>query len=96
MDTVGLRQLKNSLSEYVSRVKAGASVLVTDRGQPVAELRPVASEARGGFRRLSMDDLVRSGLLTPGKPNHPKLYPPMSRVGRRSSAELLDEERGPR
>ena len=75
MDTVGLRELKNRLSEYVSRVKAGASVMVTDRGQPVAELRPVSAEDGGRLRRLSMEDLVRAGLLTPGKPNHPKLYP---------------------
>jgi hypothetical protein len=43
-----------------------------------------------------MEDLVLAGLLTPGKPNHPKLYPLMKRVGRRSSSELLDEERGTR
>lgn len=96
MDTVGLRELKNRLSEYVSRVRAGASVMVTDRGQPVAELRPVSVEERSRFRRLSMEDLVRAGLLTPGKPNHPKLYPLMTRLGRRSSSELLDEERGTR
>jgi prevent-host-death family protein len=96
MDTVGLRELKNRLSEYVSRVKAGASVMVTDRGQPVAELRPVSLENRGGLRRLSMEDLVRAGLLTLGKPNHPKLYPLMTSLGRRPSSELLDEERGTR
>ena len=96
MNSVGLRQLKNRLSEYVSQVKLGASIVVTDRGRPVAELRPVSAEARIPFRRFSMEDQVRAGLLTPGKPNHPKLYPLMKRVGRRSSSELLDEERGTR
>ncbi len=93
MDTVGLRELKNRLSEYVSRVKAGASLMVTDRGQPVAELRPVSREDRRRMRRVSLEDLVRAGLLTPGKPNNPKLYPLMTRLGHRSSSELLDEER---
>lgn len=91
-----MRELKNRLSEYVSRVKAGESVLVTDRGHTIAELRP-ASKTAGVVRsrKLSLADLERSGLLTPGKPNHRNLYPRMTKVlRRRSSAELLDEERG--
>ena len=96
MDAVGLRELKNRLSEYVNRVKAGQPLLVTDRGQPVAELRPISAVDHARLRRLSLDDLARTGLLTPGKPNHPRLYPLMKRIGRRSSSELLDQERGER
>jgi prevent-host-death family protein len=62
METVGLRELKNRLSEYVSRVKAGAYLMVMDRGQPVAELRPVSMEESGPLKLLSMEDLVRAGL----------------------------------
>jgi prevent-host-death family protein len=95
MDAVGLRELKNRLSEVVSRVKAGESVLVTDRGDAIAELRPVSKSGRSRTSKLSLADLERSGLLTPGKPNHRNLYPRMTRVlRRRSSSELLDEERG--
>lgn len=97
MDSVGLRELKNRLSEYVNRVKAGEALLVTDRGQVVAELRPAEGAARGKQRSLSLADLTRTGLLVPGKPNHEKLYPAMPRVlRRRSSLRLLDEERGTR
>ena len=95
MTKVGLRELKNSLSEYVARVRNGASVLVTDRGKPVAELRPV-SKGNGRFMRTSMEDLARTGVLTRGKPNQRKLYPSLPRVGKRSAAELLNEERGSR
>ena len=94
MNAVGLRELKNRLSEYVDRVKAGEAVLVTDRGQPVAELRPVSTTDHAKSRRLSLAVLARAGLLTLGKPNHRKLYPLMTRVGRRPTSELLDEERG--
>jgi len=96
METVGLRELKNSLAEYVRRVSAGASVLVTDRGRPVAELRPVFAEDSVQKRYMGLQDLIRAGLLTPGKPNRRGLYPVMTRVGGRSSSELLDEERGTR
>ncbi len=95
MDSVGLRELKNRLSEYASRVKAGESVLVTDRGHAIGELRPISKTVTAGLRKLSLSDLERSGLLTPGKPNHRNLYPRMTRVlRRRSSSALLDEERG--
>ena len=40
MKAVGLRELKNRLSEYVRDVRSGEGILVTDRGQVVAELNP--------------------------------------------------------
>lgn len=36
--TVGIRELKNRLSEYVRLARKGERVLVTDRGEVVAEL----------------------------------------------------------
>ena len=97
MGSVGLRDLKNRLSEYVNRVKSGEAMLVTDRGEAVAEIRPISKTHHVRSRTLSLSDLARSGLLTEGKPNHRKLYPAMPRtLRRRSSLELLDEERGQR
>ena len=40
MRAVGIKELKNRLSEYVRIAQAGESVLVTDRGRVVAELVP--------------------------------------------------------
>jgi len=40
MRTVGLKVLKNRLSEYIRIVTGGEVVLVTDRDRVVAELRP--------------------------------------------------------
>lgn len=40
MQTVGVRELKNKLSEYLRRVRLGERVLVTDRGEVVAEFLP--------------------------------------------------------
>lgn len=36
-----MRQLKASLSRYLGRVKAGETIVVTDRGRPVARIVPV-------------------------------------------------------
>jgi prevent-host-death family protein len=40
MRTVGLKMLKNKLSEYVHMAEAGETVVITDRGRPVAEIVP--------------------------------------------------------
>ncbi|MEM7202284.1 MAG: prevent-host-death protein [Planctomycetota bacterium] len=65
MRSVGLKVLKNKLSEYVRLVAAGETVLVTDRDVVVAELIP----PREG-RALRVDDaqlaeLVRTGMVEP-------------------------------
>ncbi|HYO93602.1 MAG TPA: type II toxin-antitoxin system prevent-host-death family antitoxin [Polyangiaceae bacterium] len=43
---VGIRQLKQHLSEYVERAAAGETIRVTDRGQPKAILAPVPGSGR--------------------------------------------------
>ena len=38
---VGARELKTRLGTYLRRVREGRTVLITDRGEPIAELRPL-------------------------------------------------------
>ena len=45
MDTVGIRDLKANLSRHLKRVRAGARLLVTDRGRSIATIAPVAQQA---------------------------------------------------
>ena len=40
METIGLRELNQHPSRVVSRVRAGVTVVVTDRGKPVLRLVP--------------------------------------------------------
>ncbi len=42
MQTVGMRQLKDHLAEYLRAVRHGDVVLVTVRGEPTARLVPVS------------------------------------------------------
>jgi prevent-host-death family protein len=42
VDSVTVRDLRNSGGEVLDRVERGESVIVTRDGQPVAELRPLA------------------------------------------------------
>ncbi|MBI4475172.1 MAG: type II toxin-antitoxin system prevent-host-death family antitoxin [Acidobacteria bacterium] len=95
MSSVGLRELKNQLSKYVQRVKSGETVLITDRGEIVAEMSPPKKQSSTGEAITNLDEMRRKGLVYNGGPNHPRLYPRMPRLLKRvSSARLLDEERG--
>ena len=55
---VGIRDLRNNLSHYLDRVRAGDELVVTDRGRAIAQLLPL-----GGERAL--DRLIAAGVVTP-------------------------------
>lgn len=65
MKRASITEAKNNLSALVDSVKSGASVLIVDRGRPVARLEPVAGARQGGDGRLA--ELVRSGLVRPAR-----------------------------
>ncbi len=54
---VGVKELRADLSAWLQRVREGASIVVTDRGVPVARLTPVASPT--GLERLAAEGRVR-------------------------------------
>ena len=49
--SVGARELKTRLGRYLRLVREGVTLVVTDRGRPVAELRPV-TPAEGGLEEV--------------------------------------------
>jgi prevent-host-death family protein len=89
MRTVGLKTLKNKLSEYVRAAAGGETVLVTDRDRVVAEIVPPSPGRNPFLADTAMADAVRRGLITP-----PKLVagvPPREPV--MSFRELMEELR---
>jgi prevent-host-death family protein len=64
MQKVGLKTLKNKLSEYVRLAASGETVVITDRGRVVAEIVPHKPET--GLT-LFQEKGVREGWLTPAK-----------------------------
>jgi prevent-host-death family protein len=63
--SVGLKVLKNKLSEYVRRAAAGETVLITDHERVVAELVPPRSTRADTISDAVLAQAVRDGLLTP-------------------------------
>lgn len=64
MRAVGLKVLKNRLSEYVRLAASGETVLVTDRDQVVAELVPPRPGRSPWLADALLADAVREGYVT--------------------------------
>jgi antitoxin (DNA-binding transcriptional repressor) of toxin-antitoxin stability system len=65
MRSVGLKVLKNKLSEYVRLAASGETVLVTDRDRVVAELVPPREGRSALLSDAVLADAVKKGLLRP-------------------------------
>jgi prevent-host-death family protein len=56
---VGVRELRQNLSVYLRRVKAGESLDVTERGEVVARLEPARPEPLGPYERMKAEGRIR-------------------------------------
>lgn len=65
MRVVGIKVLKNKLSQYVRLAAGGETVLVADRDQIVAELVPPGQHRAAQVADATLANIVRQGLLTP-------------------------------
>ena len=92
MHIVGVRELKNRLTHYLSLTRQGAPVIVTDRNRPIAVLRGLDKiEATAGMEE-------RLASLAHGKrlkmPTDPTPFRPVRRArGGRKGSELVIGER---
>jgi antitoxin (DNA-binding transcriptional repressor) of toxin-antitoxin stability system len=65
MKAVGLKVLKNKLSEYVRLAEGGETVLVTDRDRVVAEIVPPQATRSPVLADALLSEEVRKGWITP-------------------------------
>ena len=92
MKTASITEAKNGLSALIDRVRAGDSVLITDRGVPVARLEPMAQypDPDGRIARLERAGIVRRGT---GPVSLEELGPPPKMPDGVSLVETVLEER---
>lgn len=65
MRSVGIKELKNRLSEYVRLAAGGETVLVTDRDRVVAELSAPAAGRAESACDAALAEAVRQGWISP-------------------------------
>lgn len=63
MRAVGLKALKNRLSEYVRLAREGETILVTDRDRVVAEIGPPRADRAGWVGDVLLGEARRKGWL---------------------------------
>lgn len=81
MKAVGLKVLKNKLSEYVRLAEHGETVLVTDRDRVVAEIVPPEKTRSPVLADALLAEALRQGWITPPaltSPTPPPRNPVMS------------------
>jgi prevent-host-death family protein len=90
MRSIGIRELRQNASQYIRLVKAGETIEVTERGVPVAELRPCQPSPRG---ESPYEQLVREGKIRKGTQDWTSFKPIPVRPGERTLSEILQEMR---
>jgi len=91
--TVGARELKTRLGSYLKRVGRGHSFIVTDRHQPVAELRPIARAASPAAVRLAA--MAALGAITLPTTGRLSAFAPLDSKGTLAS-DLIRRDRDER
>lgn len=88
MEDLGVRELRQNLSVYLRRVKAGETFEVTERGRPVALLSPLTAP------ETELEQMVRTGRARPASRPLADLPAPVRLPDEApSAAELLNELR---
>jgi prevent-host-death family protein len=95
MKKASITEAKNNLSALIDSVKSGSSVLIVDRGRPVARLEPVGRSGTDDNDRLAR--LIREGAVRPARnPVRRSLLtakPARARKGASVVRALLDDRR---
>jgi prevent-host-death family protein len=89
--TIGIRELKEQLSGHIREVKNGATLVITERGKPVARLLPVEPPDTSIEEKLHQ--LVKAGVISwSGRKLSPDV-PTIPVRGPKTVAEMLIEDR---
>lgn len=87
MSSVGIKELKNRLTQYLRRTKQGDEIIVTERGHPIALIQSIQSAGQIASLDARLARLAARGLVT--LPTHKPLKrvrlvrvsgPPISRT----------------
>jgi len=93
VETVGIRDLKNRLSSYIHLTKSGETIIITDRGRPVALLKPIESgdgiDNDNVEHRLAL--LAKKGLIRLPSAGRRRSFKPVRVHGGLVSSAILED-----
>ncbi len=92
---IGVRDLKTHLGHYLRRVRAGESLVITARGEPIGRLIPARSSATEVDEKARIDAMVAAGLAQwNGERFHPR-GPVAVNQGPGTVSDMVIEDREP-
>ncbi|MBI2834985.1 MAG: type II toxin-antitoxin system prevent-host-death family antitoxin [Acidobacteria bacterium] len=86
--TVGVRELKTRLGGYLETVRRGRTLVITDRGQPVAELKPLETS---GTEDAVLERLTAIGVVTRLENRSLAPFRPVRSRGSSVSAAIIED-----
>ena len=82
--SIGVRELRDTLSRQLAEVQAGRVITVTDHGRPIARIVPIGVPTK-------LEQLIAEGKVTPARARKGQRTPPVSAAG--TVSDLIDEQR---
>jgi prevent-host-death family protein len=86
--TIGIRELKTRLSQYLHRVKSGESLVITERGTPIGRIVPTGRDIHS-----QLQGMVAAGLCAWNGERYLPGEPVAINRGAGTLADLVVEER---
>jgi prevent-host-death family protein len=88
-NVVGSRELKTRLGTYLRQIQRGRTLVVTERGRPVAEMTPVRVKRTSEEDKL--EELIVLGLLSRSSRDPLQRLKPLRIGGKPASAAILED-----
>ena len=86
LQSVGVRELRQSASQLLDQVKEGAAIEITEHGVPIARLVPISQSL--------YEEYLQSGRITAARNSERVFTMPKGRISKgKQLSELLIEER---
>jgi prevent-host-death family protein len=86
---LGLREANQQFSKAIKAVRAGKEVVLTERGQPIAVIKPITDERES---EASLERMADEGLITlPTRKGALPRFEPVPISGRPLSQTIIDE-----
>ena len=90
---LGLREANQQFSKAIKAVRAGKEVVLTERGHPIAIIKPIKIKDESA-RLAALQAMVDEGLVTPAARKGPTPVPrwrPVKVKGKRLSQTVIDD-----
>ncbi len=91
MSIVGVKELKNRLTQYLKKTKKGEEVIITEHGKPIAVIRSTEGPPPSSSLEARLIELSKEGKITFPRKKFLAKIPPIKIPGPLISSTVLEE-----